>query len=106
MTGVFNPKIDYLLIVATALQIIPLGISVSEPTQLGEQSVVNLIAVNLAIPSDDISMRSVVGTADGRIFMVGSPTGDETNNTGHLYELVYNVGLNNEKERGQFINIL
>ncbi|CEG82472.1 Putative Carnitine O-acetyltransferase [Rhizopus microsporus] len=89
--GVFNPKIDYLLIVATALQIIPLGISVSEPTQLGEQSVVNLIAVNLAIPSDDISMRSVVGTAEGRIFMVGNPTGDETNNTGHLYELVYNV---------------
>ncbi|KAI9272615.1 Nup133 N terminal like-domain-containing protein [Sporodiniella umbellata] len=82
--GSFTSQIEYLLIISTALQIIPIGVSVRQPTQLGEQSVVAMVAVNFAIPTDDTSIRSIIGTADGRVFMVGHPTSDQSNTVGDL----------------------
>lgn len=89
--GAFDTHIEYLLIVATALQIIPIGLSLTKPTQLGEQSILTMIAVNLAVPSDDITMSSIIGTDDGRLFLVGHPTMDQSNVTGDVYELTYTV---------------
>ncbi|CAO3688764.1 unnamed protein product [Rhizopus stolonifer] len=87
--GAFPAHIEYLLIISTALQIIPIGLSLTKPTRLGEQSALTMIAVNYAVPSDDTTMRSIVGTADGRVFMVGHPTSDQSNATGDIYELNY-----------------
>jgi len=39
----------------------------------------------MSIPSDNVSMTSIVGTSNGRIFMCG--------NNGHVYELQYQVNI-------------
>ncbi|KAG1452444.1 hypothetical protein G6F46_009697 [Rhizopus delemar] len=101
--GAFDTHIEYLLIVATALQIIPIGLSLTKPTQLGEQSVLTMIAVNLAVPSDDITMSSIVGTDDGRLFLVGHPTMDQSNVTGDVYELTYTSSTKWSNGSGELI---
>jgi len=40
----------------------------------------------MSIPSDNVSMTSIIGTSNGRIFMCG--------NNGDLYELQYQVIIN------------
>lgn len=39
----------------------------------------------MAVPADDILMKEIKGTDDGRIFMTG--------NDNNVYELIYNVSL-------------
>lgn len=74
--GVFMESITHLLVLATPVEIVLLGVSLyggelSHPVQLPGYS----------CPTDDIVMTSIVSSDNGRIFMAG---GD-----GNLYELVY-----------------
>ncbi|KAI8992567.1 Nup133 N terminal like-domain-containing protein [Pilobolus umbonatus] len=79
-TDVFSDAVDYLLIVATPLQIIPLALSINKKESYSAQGI-TLYATDLTIPADEILMAQITGTKDGRIFMIG--------NDGHLYELEY-----------------
>lgn len=90
--GVFVENIEYLLVVATPIDITILGLSFDK--RLGTTSLSNLTpslnrtglqlyATQLTIPADNITMMQIVGMGNGRIFMVG--------NNGQIYELEYHV---------------
>ncbi|CAO3624288.1 unnamed protein product [Cunninghamella echinulata] len=89
--GVFDDFIEYLLVVATPLQFILLGVSFKPyPSQMTHNISISdsdssrcmkLLATDLSVSSDDIQITSINGTNNGRIFM--------TANNGHLYELDY-----------------
>lgn len=74
--GIFGDKISYLLALSTPLQVILLGLSVL-PNDL------KIYGTDMIVPADDIQMRTITGTDDGRIFMIG--------NDANVYEFVYNV---------------
>ncbi|KAI8614737.1 Non-repetitive/WGA-negative nucleoporin C-terminal-domain-containing protein [Chytriomyces sp. MP71] len=75
LPGVFLDEINYLLVVATPIEIILVAVAFSETKGL------NLYRTDIAIASDNVSMTSITGSKDGRIFMCGS--------NGRLYELQY-----------------
>ncbi|KAJ3091850.1 hypothetical protein HK102_013147 [Quaeritorhiza haematococci] len=79
--GVFIDQIEYLLIVATPIEIILLGVAFSGGADGGKKRELTLYNTHMSVPSDNISMTSIVSTRTGRIFMCG--------NNGHLYELLY-----------------
>ncbi|RUP43847.1 hypothetical protein BC936DRAFT_136639, partial [Jimgerdemannia flammicorona] len=86
--GIFIDQIEYLLILATPIEIILLGMSLNSAATVhtpngyahpaGE---LTLYVTQMSVPSDNVSMTSIIGTDSGRIFMCG--------NDGHLYELLY-----------------
>jgi len=78
--GVFVPYIEYLLVIATPLEISLLGVGFEGK---GNQKKITLHRTQMTISSDNVTMTAVVGTEKGRIFMCG--------NNGHLYELQYQV---------------
>jgi nuclear pore complex protein Nup155 len=80
LLGVFLEQINYLLVVATPVEIMLVAVAYSKEN--GVQSL-NLYRTDIIISSDNVSMTSIVGTENGRIFMCG--------NNGKLYELQYQV---------------
>ncbi|OZJ03036.1 hypothetical protein BZG36_03265 [Bifiguratus adelaidae] len=81
---VFVDGIEYVLVIATTLEIILLGVSTTDPSGAPSSyrgQKLSLFVTQLSVPSDDVSMTNIVGTADGRIFMCGDD--------GHLYEVTY-----------------
>jgi len=77
--GVFVDGIEYIILLATPIEIIFLGVAFDEPHN--PRSELTLYLTHMSIPSDNVSMTSIVGTSNGRIFMCG--------NNGHVYELQY-----------------
>ncbi|KAF9914439.1 hypothetical protein BX616_008291 [Lobosporangium transversale] len=72
----FDDKVEYLLVIATPIEVHLLGMSVgfgSTPH--------TLYITNMSVPTDNVAIKSIVGTADGRIFMNG--------NDGRLWEVDY-----------------
>ncbi|ORZ09832.1 Nup133 N terminal like-domain-containing protein [Absidia repens] len=80
--GVFGDHIQYVLVVATPLEIILLGVGLQSSPSEPSRNSMDLFATELCVSSDDIQMVSVQGTDNGRIFMCGM--------NGHLYEFIYN----------------
>ncbi|KAJ3126506.1 hypothetical protein HK100_010209 [Physocladia obscura] len=76
--GVFLDEINYLLVVATPIEIILVAVAHQETNGV---SSLNLYRTDITIASDNVSMTSIVGSSNGRIFMCGS--------NGRLYELQY-----------------
>ncbi|KAI8826369.1 Nup133 N terminal like-domain-containing protein [Chytriomyces cf. hyalinus JEL632] len=78
LPGVFLDEINYLLVVATPIEIILVAVAYNEKNPSNS---LNLYRTDISIASDNVSMTSIVGTDEGRIFMCGSD--------GRLYELQY-----------------
>ncbi|KAF9437395.1 hypothetical protein BGZ76_000868 [Entomortierella beljakovae] len=72
----FDDKVEYLLVIATPIEVHLLGLSSGSGTQPH-----TLYITNMSIPTDNVALRSIVGTPDGRIFMNG--------NDGRLWEIDY-----------------
>ncbi|ELU06399.1 hypothetical protein CAPTEDRAFT_198384 [Capitella teleta] len=85
--GIFQPHIQYLLCLATPVDIVLLGVSFAKPSDvsvLGEwnQGEMHLLPEPLfSIPTDNTHIVSIQGAENGRIFMAGKD--------GCLYELAY-----------------
>ena len=87
---IFIDQIEYLLVLATPIEIILLGMSLNSTAAASTANgyarpagELTLYVTQMSVPSDNVSMTSIVGTDNGRIFMCG--------NDGHLYELIYQV---------------
>ena len=76
--GVFRDEIQWLLVLATPVEIVIVGMSFTSGSILGE---LTLIPTPLTIPSDNVNIISIQGTMNGRIFLTGRD--------GNLYELAY-----------------
>ncbi|KAI0209905.1 hypothetical protein LSAT2_005340 [Lamellibrachia satsuma] len=80
--GVFQPHIEFLLVLATPVDIVLLGVSFSkhfEGVAFGEMHL--LPEPLFTVPTDNIHILSITGAENGRIFMTGKD--------GCLYELAY-----------------
>ncbi|KAF9152095.1 hypothetical protein BG015_005786 [Linnemannia schmuckeri] len=72
----FDDKVEYLLVIATPIEVHLLGVSV------GSGSIPHTLYItNMSVPTDNVPIKSIVGAADGRIFMNG--------NDGRLWEIDY-----------------
>ena len=96
--GVFIDEISQLLVLCTPISVLLIGVSVSPVAgQDGRgHKEVKMYATDMSV-STDVEMTSVVGTADGRIFMCGSQDGC-------LYELHYQEKEGWFGKRVQLIN--
>ena len=81
--GVFIQAVKRLLVLATPVEIVLLGVCTTGGADGLEELALQPLPL-YAIPSDTVAMRCVTATAAGRIFMGG--------HDGHLYELVYTAG--------------
>jgi nuclear pore complex protein Nup155 len=87
--GIFIDEIEYLLVIATALQVVLVGVTRSpnarHRTGTGKHGgQITLLPTGLSVPTDGIVMLKIVSShRDGRIFMAGRD--------GCLHELVYGV---------------
>ncbi|KAG0042079.1 hypothetical protein BGZ83_000923 [Gryganskiella cystojenkinii] len=72
----FDDKVEYLLVIATPIEVHLLGVATGSGSTPH-----TLYLTNMSVPTDNITMRSIVGTAEGRIFMNG--------NDGRLWEIEY-----------------
>ncbi|KAI7830540.1 Non-repetitive/WGA-negative nucleoporin C-terminal-domain-containing protein [Gamsiella multidivaricata] len=72
----FDDKVEYLLVIATPIEVHLLGMAVGAGA-----SPHTLYITNMSVPTDNVAIRSIVGTADGRIYMNG--------NDGRLWEIDY-----------------
>ena len=80
--GIFIAEIKHLLVIATPVETILLGVCVAEGRRGGlGGGDLTLYPTQLYVPSDNINMLSIKGTDNGRIFMCGQD--------GNLHELVY-----------------
>ncbi|KAJ2855791.1 hypothetical protein J3B02_001979, partial [Coemansia erecta] len=84
-SGVFVDTIRHVLVVATPLEVFLLGVGYETGKVSGARGNSSgdlaLYATQISVPADGVAMTSIVGTADGRVFMSG--------NDGALYEFVY-----------------
>ncbi|KNC47611.1 uncharacterized protein AMSG_02635, partial [Thecamonas trahens ATCC 50062] len=76
--GVFRDEIQWLLVLATPVDIVIVGMSFEHNSIFGE---LTLVPTPLTIPSDNVNITHIRGTVDGRIFLTGRD--------GNLYELEY-----------------
>ena len=80
--GIFQPHIQYLLCLATTVEIVLLGVSFCGANNIYEE--MHLLPEPLfAVPTDGAYVVSITGTANGRIFMGAKD--------GCIYEFVYQV---------------
>jgi nuclear pore complex protein Nup155 len=81
--GIFIEDIHHLLVVCTPSSVFLLGIQdVPAVTSSGRRRKdLKVYATGMSVPTE-VQMTSVIGTAEGRIFMAGTQDG-------HLYELHY-----------------
>ncbi|KAJ3416105.1 hypothetical protein HDV05_003074 [Chytridiales sp. JEL 0842] len=78
LPGVFLEQINYLLVIATPVEIMLVAMAYTKDNGTPK---LNLYRTEIMISSDNVSMTSIIGTENGRIFMCG--------NNGRLYELQY-----------------
>ncbi|KAJ1676056.1 hypothetical protein EV182_000049 [Spiromyces aspiralis] len=78
--GVFLEEIQYVMVIATPLEVLLLGVSI-ESNLTKAAGDITLYATHMSVSADNVAMTTMVGTKAGRIFMAG--------NDGHLYEFLY-----------------
>ncbi|KAJ7634229.1 nucleoporin [Mycena polygramma] len=93
--GLFIEEISSLLVICTPVSVLLIALS-SSPIPGGKRKEIKLYATDFTVATD-IEMTSVVGTAEGRIFMAGSQDGN-------LYELHYQENESWFGKRVQLIN--
>ncbi|KAJ6519744.1 nucleoporin [Mycena sanguinolenta] len=93
--GLFIEEISSLLVICTPVSVLLIALSLS-PIPGAKRKEIKLYATDFAV-STDIEMTSVVGTAEGRIFMAGAQDGN-------LYELHYQENESWFGKRVQLIN--
>ena len=82
--GIFQPHIQYLLCLATTVEIVLLGVSFSGSNTNYEE--MHLLPEPLfAVPTDGAYIVTITGTTDGRIFMGAKD--------GCIYEFFYQVTI-------------
>lgn len=105
-TSVFVPDIKYLLILATTIEIVILGVtfdnttktSMSTSQQNSSHEEMQLINKPIFVLStDNVTITTIEGTADGRIFFGGSD--------GCLYEIIYQAESNWLGKRCKKVNL-
>ncbi|KAI0348539.1 nucleoporin [Trametopsis cervina] len=81
--GVFIDEISWLLVICTRVSVLLLGVSSTPSAAFNNRTrnEIKLYATDMSVPTE-VEMTSVIGTADGRIFMAGLEDGS-------LYELHY-----------------
>ncbi|PPQ62740.1 hypothetical protein CVT24_000434 [Panaeolus cyanescens] len=96
--GLFVDDITSLLVICTPLTVLLIGVAITPATGPDNRprKEIKLYATDLVI-STDIEMASVIGTAEGRIFMCGRQDGN-------LYELHYQANESWFGKRIQLIN--
>ncbi|KAI9496976.1 Non-repetitive/WGA-negative nucleoporin C-terminal-domain-containing protein [Zychaea mexicana] len=78
---IFGDYIKYLLILTTRIAVSVLAVSVTPgPMNDGSDDRITLIATDIAAPANNMTITQVVGTDEGRVFLVGD---------GKLFELDY-----------------
>ncbi|KAJ7092652.1 nucleoporin [Mycena epipterygia] len=93
--GLFIEEISSLLVICTPVSVLLIALS-SSPVPGAKRKEIKLYATDFTVATD-IEMTSVVGTAEGRIFMAGSQDGN-------LYELHYQENESWFGKRVQLIN--
>ena len=79
--GIFRDNIRYLLVVATAVEVILLGVCFTNNSTTDE---LNIIPEPLfTVSTEGIQFQNIVGTDSGRIFLAGKD--------GCLHEVVYSL---------------
>ncbi|PXF45526.1 hypothetical protein BWQ96_04728 [Gracilariopsis chorda] len=78
--SVFVESVQYLVVVATTVEVTLLGVTFSASGEL------SLLPTHISIPTDNIMMLKIVATPEGRIFMAGAD--------GALHEFVYDSRSN------------
>ncbi|KAI9102693.1 Non-repetitive/WGA-negative nucleoporin C-terminal-domain-containing protein [Phlyctochytrium arcticum] len=78
-TGIFLEQIEYVLVLATALEVIVVGLTFAKRGDYTSE--MTMYATDLKVPVDGITVTDILGTDEGRIFMRG--------NRGQLLELQY-----------------
>ncbi len=82
--GIFQPHIQYLLCLATTVEVVLLGVSFSGSNTNYEE--MHLLPEPLfAVPTDGAYIVTITGTTDGRIFMGAKD--------GCIYEFFYQVNI-------------
>uniref|UniRef100_A0A7S2W9K2 Nucleoporin Nup133/Nup155-like N-terminal domain-containing protein n=1 Tax=Mucochytrium quahogii TaxID=96639 RepID=A0A7S2W9K2_9STRA len=76
--GVFGPDVEYVVVISTPVEIVLLKLRIIGHPVYGD---IELEPTEFNLASDNVPMRSIAGTADGRIFMAG--------HDGSLYEFIY-----------------
>ena len=90
MVDIFGDNIKYLLILTTRIAVSVLAVSVtSGPMNDGSDDQITLIATDIAAPANNVTFTQVVGTDEGRVFLVGD---------GQLFELDYLVIIKKEED--------
>ncbi|KAJ1970431.1 hypothetical protein H4R35_005867, partial [Dimargaris xerosporica] len=93
---VLDSHIDFLLALATPLEVILLGVShQAVPGRPGGS--VALYDTQLTVATDGVTIQSIAGTNDGRIFMAGSDS--------NLYEIVYKAEEGWFSRRCRLVNL-
>ncbi|KAI9246692.1 Non-repetitive/WGA-negative nucleoporin C-terminal-domain-containing protein [Phascolomyces articulosus] len=78
---IFGDHIKYLLILTTRISVSVLAVSItSGPYKDGTDDEITLIATDIAAPTNNVTFTQVVGTDQGRVFLVGD---------GQVFELDY-----------------
>ncbi|KAJ6575033.1 nucleoporin [Mycena capillaripes] len=93
--GLFIEEISSLLVICTPVSVLLIALS-SSPVPGAKRKEIKLYATDFTVATD-VEMTSVVGTAEGRIFMAGSQDGN-------LYELHYQENESWFGKRVQLIN--
>ncbi|KAJ7783706.1 nucleoporin [Mycena maculata] len=93
--GLFIEEISSLLVICTPVSVLLIALS-SSPVPGAKRKEIKLYATDFTVATD-IEMTSVVGTAEGRIFMAGSQDGN-------LYELHYQENESWFGKRVQLVN--
>ncbi|TPX34337.1 hypothetical protein SmJEL517_g02942 [Synchytrium microbalum] len=74
--NIFIKEIEYILVIATSLEILLVGVAFSGPTKE-----LKLYPTGFSVPTDGVRITNINGTSEGRLFLCGA--------NGHVYELVY-----------------
>ncbi|KAI7897767.1 Nup133 N terminal like-domain-containing protein [Cokeromyces recurvatus] len=86
LPDIFGRKLDYVLVVTTPLQVILLGIQINQELTMENSDSIGVYSLQMVMPADDVQMKYITGTDDGRIFMIGR--------NGELYEIEYDHSSN------------
>lgn len=73
----FNDDVKYCLVISTPLQVVLIGVSIKQ----SQTQLIQLYAANISVAADTHQMLHIVGTDEGRIFMISE--------SGGLYEFEY-----------------
>jgi nuclear pore complex protein Nup155 len=77
---VFKDIVEYLLVLATPVEIVLVAVTVSKKID-SNQIEITLLPTNYSVPTDNVNILKISGTSNGRIFLTGQD--------GCLYEFEY-----------------